>query len=230
MLRGAGLLNEAHAAVNLDAERGDLAADIRAEGLGDRGQEPGEGVIALALGFVRRMIEEIDRPRRRETDRAGCRGHAFHGHEHAAHVRMLDDCRHAVYARAPALFAFLGEGMRLLKRAFGDRHTLHADMDPGVVHHREHAGEAPVFLADEPARGAARLAIGHDAGRAAVNPEFLLDADAFDVVAFAERTVLVDQEFRHQEQRNALGAGRRIRQTRQHQMDDVFGQVVFAVG
>ena len=63
-----------------------------------------------------------------------------------------------------------------------------------------------------------------------MNAQLFLDADAFDVVALAERTVVVDQELRHQEQRDALGARRRIRQARQHQMDDVLGEVVLAVG
>ena len=39
-----------------------------------------------------------------------------------------------------------------------------------------------------------------------------------------------EQEFGHQKQRNALGAGRRVGQPRQHEMDDVVGEVVLAVG
>ena len=51
-----------------------------------------------------------------------------------------------------------------------------------------------------------------------------------DVVARAERAVGIDQEFRHQEQRNAPGAGGRIGQARQHEMHDVVGHVVLAIG
>jgi hypothetical protein len=36
VLRGAGLLDEAHAAMHLHAERGDLDADVGGPGLGDR--------------------------------------------------------------------------------------------------------------------------------------------------------------------------------------------------
>ena len=39
MLRRAGLLDEAHAAMDLHAERGDLDADVGRQGLGDRGQQ-----------------------------------------------------------------------------------------------------------------------------------------------------------------------------------------------
>ena len=50
------------------------------------------------------------------------------------------------------------------------------------------------------------------------------------VVARAERAVLVDQELGHQKQRDAPVAGRRIGQPRQHEVDDVVGEVVLAVG
>ncbi len=40
----------------------------------------------------------------------------------------------------------------------------------------------------------------------------------------------VFEKLRHQEQRNALGARRRIGQPRQHEVDDVVGEVVFAIG
>ena len=46
----------------------------------------------------------------------------------------------------------------------------------------------------------------------------------------AERAVGIDQEFRHEKQRNALGAGRRIGQPRQHEVDDIVGEIVLAVG
>jgi hypothetical protein len=51
-----------------------------------------------------------------------------------------------------------------------------------------------------------------------------------EIVAGPERTVVVDEEFRHQEQRDAAGSRRRIRQAGEHQMDDVVGGVVFAPG
>ena len=43
-----------------------------------------------------------------------------------------------------------------------------------------------------------------------------------------ERAVVVHQNLGHDEQRDALGAGRRAFDAGQHQMDDVFRQVVLA--
>ena len=63
-----------------------------------------------------------------------------------------------------------------------------------------------------------------------MHAELVLDATGIDVVACAERAVGVDQEFRNQKQRNAPGARGRIGQSRQHEMHDVVGHVVIAIG
>ena len=51
---GAGLLDEAHAAMHLDAERGDLDADVGGECLGDRRQQVG---ALLPVDLVARLRE-----------------------------------------------------------------------------------------------------------------------------------------------------------------------------
>ena len=63
-----------------------------------------------------------------------------------------------------------------------------------------------------------------------MHAELVLDAARVNVVAGAERAVGVDEKFRNQEQRNALGAGGRIGQSREHEMHDVVGHVVIAIG
>ena len=63
-----------------------------------------------------------------------------------------------------------------------------------------------------------------------MNAELVLDRMAARIVARAERAVVVDEELRHQEQRDAFRAGRRIGQAREHEMDDVVGEVMLAVG
>ena len=135
-----------------------------------------------------------------------------------------------VLADGAALAAFLREGQRLLIGAVGDADALEADAEPGLIHHREHAEHAAIFLADQVADGAALVAHGHGAGGGGMHAELVLDAARIDVVARAERAVGVDQEFRHQEQRDALGARGRIGQPRQHEMHDVVGHVVIAIG
>ena len=49
-------------------------------------------------------------------------------------------------------------------------------------------------------------------------------------VTRAQAAIGIYQELRHQEQRDALGPGRCVRQFGQHQVDDVFGEVVLATG
>ena len=182
-------------------------------------------LVVAALGA-------IERHRGRITNGARGLGQRAHGQQHAPHVGMRDDRRrfgrrHAGGAALPAL-ACVGE--RQLRGAFGDADALQADREPGAVHHGEHGGHAGILFADDEAGGAAVIAEDHGAGRRAVDAELVLDRMRAHVVAGAERAVGVEQEFGHQEQRNAARAGRRVGQPRQHEMDDVVGEVVLAVG
>ena len=54
--------------------------------------------------------------------------------------------------------------------------------------------------------------------------------DAEDVVPRAKPAVGVGQEFRDEEERDARRSGRRIGKPRQHEMHDVLGEIVLAVG
>ena len=102
---------------------------------------------------------------------------------------------------------------------------LASDGEPRPVHHGEHAGHALVFLADEEAHRAAVVAVDHGAGGRGMNAELVLDRMRAHIVAPAVR-----HHLGHQEQRDALGAGWRIGQTREHEMNDVVGQIVLAIG
>ena len=220
--------------MDLHAERGNLAADIGGETLGNRRQQIGAGLRGGADFSRFAGMRGVERDTGCVADRTRGRGRGFHRQQHAADIGMFDDRRHfaggQLRAQRPALPAFLRIGQCMLIGRFGDCHALRADQQAGVVHHREHAGEAAIFLADQRADGAAVFAIGHDAGRAAVNAELFLDADAMRIVAFSKRTVWIHEEFRHEEERYPLRAGWRIGQTREHEMDDVVGHVVIAIG
>ncbi len=63
-----------------------------------------------------------------------------------------------------------------------------------------------------------------------MDPELVLDRMTAHVVLRAQRAVGIDQIFRNEEQRDAAGAGRRIGKARQHEMHDVVGEIVLAVG
>ena len=74
-----------------------------------------------------------------------------------------------------ALQPLLGVGDGVLIGDLGLRQPLHADAEPRLVHHREHGGEAAIFLADQPAGGAV---VVHHAGRVAVDAHLLFDRAA----------------------------------------------------
>ena len=164
------------------------------------------GVVGAALGA-------IERHRRRVADGTRGLGERAHGQQHAPHVGMRDDGRGLgrLHAGAAALLAVARISERLLRCALGNADALQPDGKPGAVHHGEHARHAGIFLADQIAGGAAGIAENHGAGRRAVNAELVLDRMRAHVVTLAERSVGLEQKFRHQEQRNAAGAGRSVR-------------------
>ena len=143
---------------------------------------------------------------------------------------MVGDRRASLAADRAALHALQRIAMRLLHGALGDGDAFEADVEAGVVHHGEHVFEAAIGLADQKAGRAALFAIGHHRRGTGVDAELVLDRGADDVVARAQRAVVIDQEFGDHEQRDALDAGRGVRQARQHEMDDVLGDVVLAPG
>ena len=131
-----------------------------------------------------------------------------HRQQHAPHVGVMDD-RQRVLGRCadrPALHA-----RRARRRAPADRRARRSPRPASPTSSRARfiivnmACEPAIGLADEPADGAAVVAEGHDAGRARMDAELVLEADAAHVVARAEAAVGVDQEFRHQEERDAAG-------------------------
>jgi hypothetical protein len=227
MLRRAGLLDEPHAAMDLHADGGDLDADIAREGLGHRSEQRGTLIGGLPRCRIARALRAIDRLGRQQADRPRGGGERLHREEVPPHVRMLDDRAHARSRRTrrPTLAALARIGESLLVGALGDGDTLNADRQTGVVHHREHAGKTAILLADEPPDGVAMVAVDHRAGRRRMDSELVLDAIAAHVVARA-----VGQDLRHEEERDSACAGRRVGEARQHQMQDVAGEVVLAVG
>ena len=126
MLRRAGLLDVAHAAVHLHAERGDLAADVGRERLGDRREQRGALVRGLARALRRSpRCGAVDRDRGGVADRARRARERAHGQQHALDVGMRDDrARAGRRAGGAALPALARIGERLLRRALGDGDAL----------------------------------------------------------------------------------------------------------
>ncbi len=152
------------------------------------------------------------------------------GQQHAPHVGVLDD-RHrrrerVLVARQPALRAVLRVAQRVLVGGQVERARAAAHRDPGLVHHVEHLAHAVVRHADEIADARAALAeVQHGVDHAAL-AELVVEPGHVHVVARGGRAVVADQELRHDEERDALHAGRCVRQAREHEVDDVLGQVV----
>ena len=227
MLRGAGFLDEAHAAMDLDAEAGDLDPDIGAPGLEHWYQHVG----AVRRGFVAERAA-VDLPGSVVEQCPRAFGQRLHPQQHAAHVGMLDDRHRRLVRRAGAggLDPLGGEGGGLLRRAFADLHALVANIDPGIVHHREHRREPAILGPDQLADAFLVVAIGHDASGRGVDPELVLEADASKVVLRPERAVVIEMVLRHDKQRDAAAPLGRAGQAGKHQVDDVARQLVLAPG
>ncbi|MCY1519841.1 hypothetical protein D9M68_546050 [compost metagenome] len=129
--------------------------------------------------------------------------------------------------RRTALDALAGVFHGALVGALAGGQALDADAQALVVHHGEHGRQALVRRIDDPAGGAIEV---HHAGRRRLDAHLVFDRTAGQGVLLTERTVGVDHELGHQEQRDAFRAGRGIRQLGQHQVDDVLGEVVLAAG
>ena len=124
----------------------------------------------------------------------------------------------------------MGVGKGLLIGALGQPQAFVPDGQARIVHHREHAAHARVLVADQEADGAALVAIGHDAGGAALDAELVLELEAAKIVAASQAAIRFGKELRHEEEGDPLGAGRRVGQAGEHEMDDVGRQIVLAEG
>ncbi len=93
MLRRARLFHEAHAAVDLHADGGHFAADICGEGLRDRRQQRHAIGGCGADGGIARAPRHVGFLGGHEADHARGLRTGLHGHDHAAHVGVLDDRR-----------------------------------------------------------------------------------------------------------------------------------------
>ena len=231
VLRRTGLFDVTHAAMNLHAKGCDLVADVGRKCLGNRREQrsafvggPAGRLVGAALCTVKRDGGGIGERTRRARERAHCQ-------QHALDVGMRDDGACAgLRAGRSALLALARVGERLLGGALGDRDALQRDRQAGMVHHRDHAGHAMVLFTDDEAGGAAAVAVDHGAGRGGVNAELVLDRMRADIVACAERAVGIGQEFGHEEERNALRSRGCVGEPPQHQMHDVVGEIVLAIG
>ena len=222
MLGSPGLLDEAHAAVYLHPEAGYFATHIGGVGLCQRRQE-----INPLLGAARPEMGPVEFTHSRVDQRTNGLCLRLHPHDHAPYIGMFDNgngARRGV-ARAGALNAITRIADSLLRGPLGNLHALQPDVQTRVVHHGEHGPHPPELGADEPPTASIVVTERHDTGWGRMNTQLVLDGCARNVVAAP-----VGQEFGHQEQRDAARASRCVRCSGKHQMNDVFGKIMFAEG
>jgi hypothetical protein len=189
------LLDEPHAAVNLDRKRGEGHGILGAPPLDDGDHQIRERLVPGALLCVRMHASRIERHRRYAREGAHRFGLRFDQHEHAADVRMPRDRHASLLAGLRALDALVRERKGGLERPLRQPDALEPHGEARRVHHDEHVFEAAILLADELAHGAAVLSVGEHAGGARVNTELVLDRQAAHVVALAERAVGFTRNF-----------------------------------
>ena len=151
MLGRAGLFDEAHAAVHLQAHRGHLDAHVGGPGLGDRRQQflaqmrAASRSTGLAAVRARSAATAVARQRPRAASIFAFISISVRRTSGWSKIR---DGSVAGPGRA-ALLALQRIGQRLLIGALGDADALHADLQPGGVHHHEHVRQALVGRADQ---------------------------------------------------------------------------------
>ncbi len=187
VLRRAGFLHETHAAVYLHANRGNFNALLGAPAFDHRRKQIEQCLVPGALGLVRVQQCLVQICRSNGRNRPHGFGLRFHAHQHAAHVRMVNDGDAITSLDADLTTLHAGPGVlqSMLVGALGDGDAFDADLQPGEVHHGEHELQPTVLVTDQVADRAVRIAVSHHAGRAAVDAELVFDGNAFDVVALA---------------------------------------------
>jgi hypothetical protein len=119
----------------------------------------------------------------------------------------------------------IGEGVLVgdLRKA----EPLHAHGHAFDVHHLEHCRHATIFLADQVSR---RVLEVKRTGRRATDAHLVFDGCGDHAIALAKRTVLVDEELRHEKQADTARARRRTRYARDHEVQNILGEIVVTRG
>ncbi|MPM69296.1 hypothetical protein SDC9_116241 [bioreactor metagenome] len=218
--------------MHLHAQAGHFQAHFGAEALDQRHQEFVERGVVGAYLRVGMMVGRVIRSRAGQRHGAATFHVGAHGHQHAAHIGVVNDGGAALHRAidGAALHALLGVGHGVLVGAVGHGNALHANGVACRVHHDEHVFQATVFLAHQIADGTAMVTkLQHGRGRC-LDAHLVLDGHAVHVVAITQRAVLVDQELGHNKQADALHALGRTGHAGQHQVDDVVHHIVLAIG
>ena len=214
--------------MDLYTQRCDIDSGLGAPAFHHRNHELGKRLVLLPRILVRMALGGVHGAGHHISQRAHRLGLRLHQHQHAAHVGVVDD-RHGFRPAREfvALHAILRIGKRPLIGTLGNRHALHAHAETGRVHHDEHVRKPFVLFTHDITHGI----VEHHHGRGArMDAQLVLDRCAGCGIALPQRPIRLDEELRHDKQRDSLHARGRIGRAGQHEVDDVLGQVMFAVG
>ncbi|MNF72306.1 hypothetical protein D3C84_542780 [compost metagenome] len=217
------------AAIDLHAVVGRFKTDFGHEGLGDWRHERQQCVGFLLLFFVHAVLDDVDLLGGEVNHRAVAFGERLHGQQHTTYVRVHDDRVSGFVRRFRAsqrahLQTVASVFQAALETDFSVGQALQRGTQTSGVHEGEHAVQAFVRRADQETGGAVEV---HHAGGVAVDAHLVFQGTARHSVTRANRAIGVRHELRHDEQGDAFGAGRGIRQAGQYDVDDVVGHVVF---
>ena len=231
--------------VHLDRQRIRLQAPLTGPALGDGRQDlQQQARIVGCRGFGRVLF--VDQAGAIQLQRQRAFGVRFLGQQHALDIGVFDDARLGlgrVFASG-AHGAALGPVLGVVQRGVVARHAQHgggqAHTDAGLVHHVEHAGQAFARLADQiphrtglPVHGVLAFTEVEQGVGGAAPAALVVQTGQGHVVALPGQFAIgVDHFLGHDEQRNAAGTRHQlavfVRNLGEHQVDDVFGELVLA--
>ena len=140
VLRRTCFLDETHAAMHLHAQGRDFQAHLGAVAFDQWHQKFVEGIVLFARVGVRVVVCGVKGRSSHRRHGAAAFGVGTHGHEHAAHIGVVNDgCRgfDGAVHRA-ALHTVTGVLGGFLVSPLGNRDALHTHRVTGGVHHDEH--------------------------------------------------------------------------------------------
>ena len=234
------IAREARAAVGLDGLFAHAEGLIRAVRFDERDEKIDlslmVGDLPLVLPGVH--LHAVDVVRELHGEGANSLNPRLHVEEHPPHVGVLDDRNARCGGVFPvidrrALLSLPSVLERIQEGRGGHADALNSDGNARAVHHLEHLRHALIELAVA-AHGVpdafSVVAEVEDAGRRSVDAHLVLDVRDVNVVRFADRAVRAHPELGDDEEREAFGAGGSAFDAREHEMNDVFGEIVVTAG
>ncbi|MND74696.1 hypothetical protein D3C80_662970 [compost metagenome] len=199
--------------------------------LGDRREQGQAAHGRVTYAAARAVVMQVHQLCACQVDHTPAFGEGLLRQQHAPHIRVGDDRvggllglerRHRAH-----LHALAGIAQGALERGFGVALALLRHRQAGFVDKGKHGIQAAVGRAQQVT--GSTVEVDH-AGGVAMNTHLVFDRATAHAVGRTGATVVIDQALGHREQGNTLDPGRCAFDARQHQVQDVVGDVVLAGG